>query len=280
MDTPDLTIGEEAFKAEAYSFLQLVIGGIAVALPPIVYLGDRIIDGQRLRGSISSYYYGRTGGWFVGSLCAMAVFFFSYEYRPRQGRHADKWLSNFAAIAAIGVALFPTASDCPAAKGGARAVSIVHLSCAAVLFGLLADFSLWQFTKTADEDSIPRGAGWKGRWRLIRESWMRIFRDPKSLRNPTAAVGRQKKLQRTIHRICGWTIVGALIAIVVNNSVDLGLLFWGEALAVEAFGVSWLVKSHGLPIFQDDDTKARKRGRKAMKATERSARLAAAAALD
>jgi hypothetical protein len=34
-------------------------------------------------GSISAYYYSGMRNYFVGTMCALAVFFFSYKYAPR-----------------------------------------------------------------------------------------------------------------------------------------------------------------------------------------------------
>lgn len=187
----------------------MVVGIIALALPFVVTIGDWLIDGHPVRGSISSYYYGRTGGYFVGSLCALGVFFLSYEYRRRPARTADYWLSNVASAAAIGVALFPTSSLGSRATGASRAISIVHVI--------------------------------NGRFTRLRRSLPRFFRDP-----PDTSLEAKRRLQNVIYRICGSVIVASILVIVVNNIVDGPLLLWGEAAAVIVFGISWLVKSKKL----------------------------------
>lgn len=210
--------------AESYSRLQFVIGALAILLPIVVALGDWLIDDHPLRGSISSYYYGRTGGYFIGSLCAIGVFLFSYNYRPRPGHDQDNLLSNVAAIAVIGVALFPTASTGADATGGARVVAYVHVLCAAVFFFLLAVLALFYFTRVN-----ARSLGLTGSLRLA-------IRDQDDTSPSRARDNR-------IYRICGWTIVASLVAIVINNLLDAGLLFWLECVIVWAFGVAWLRKS-------------------------------------
>lgn len=226
--------------AGAYSYLQKVVGVIAVLFPVVVPAGDWLIDGHGLRGSLSAYYYGRTGGYFVGSLCAMAVFFLSYEYRPRPGREWDNRLANVACFAALGVALLPTASNGGSATGGAAVVSFLHLASAGLLFVLLAIFSLYQFTKTAGEDTgrMPLG---ERLGRLVRTA-------PGFLARMTP----RKRVRNRVHRACGWVIVACIVGILLSNAFHWGLLFWLEAVAVLAFGFSWLVKGDFFPFLADE----------------------------
>jgi hypothetical protein len=231
----------------AYAFLQKVIGLIAVTLPLVIVLGDVVIDridDEPLNssiplGSISVYYYERTGGYFVGSLFALAVFFLSYDIRPRAGRTADNLLSSFASAMAVGVALLPTSSAGSSAQGGAKVVGTIHLVCAATLFGLLAIFSLYQFTKTAGE--VTSQTPW-------RERLMRIFR---TAPGHAAKMTSNKRQRNTVYRVCGWIIVVCIAMVGVSNLADLDLLFWCESVAVIAFGVSWLVKGGFLGILAD-----------------------------
>ena len=247
------------YKSEAYTFLQLVVGIIAVALPLGVWAIDRIIDGQHLRGSISHYYYGRSGGVFVGSLCALAVFFLAYDYRPRPGFEADNRLSNVAAAAAAAVALFPTAYNLASAGRGQRAVATVHIVSAVVLFGCLAVFSLWHFTKSSIDDNVSNS----NRWTRLKQQLPRIYKYV-----GTEAKGSLRRRKNVVHRACGWLIVASMLFIAVNNAVGWHLMFGGEAAAVEAFGVSWLVKSDWIAFLQTPEVKAAKGALKA----ERTAR--------
>jgi phosphatidylinositol-3-phosphatase len=203
--------------AESYAFLQRLVGIIAVLLPVVVALGDWVIDGHNVRGSISSYYYGRTGGYFVGSLCALAVFFLSYRYKADDEYRADRRLSVGASLAALGVALFPTTSDVGRSTFGGRVVGTVHLLSAGVLFLLLAVFSLYQFTKS----------------------------------DPQVPMTMRKRRRNRVYQACGWVIVACIVLIGVSNLAHWRLLFWLETVAVVAFGFSWLVKSGFIAIFND-----------------------------
>jgi hypothetical protein len=207
--------------AGAYVFLQKLVGGIAVLLPFVVVLGDFALGGDELRTSISSYYYSPMGNVFVGALCALGVFFLSYQYKPLPGYELDNKLSYAASAAAIGVALFPTAEHRAKAWSGEWFVSTAHLVCACILFLLLAFFSLKLFTKS----------------------------------DPGRPMTDAKRMRNTVFRICGWTIVGSIVLVAFTNLVEppdsLRSLLWLETIGVVAFGVSWLVKSGIFGILVD-----------------------------
>jgi hypothetical protein len=212
LDVAQDAAGDSAL-AGAYMFLQKLVGGIAVSLPFVVAIGSFALGGDELEGSISAYYYTPMGNVFVGALCALGVFFLSYQHKPLPGYELDNRLSYGASAAAIGVALLPTAEHQAEPWTGEWLVSTAHLVCAGLLFVLLAYFSLMLFTKS------DRG---------------RHISDAKRKRN-------------AVFRACGWTIVAAIVLVGVSNIVDppdsWNSLFWLETVAVVAFGISWLVKS-------------------------------------
>jgi hypothetical protein len=207
--------------AGAYTFLQRLVGGIALALPFVLAIGAFVLGGDELQGSISAYYYTSMGNVFVGALCALGVFFLSYQHKPLPGYKLDNRLSYGASAAALGVALFPTAEGQADPWTGEWLVSTAHLLCACALFLLLAFFSLKLFTKT--------DAG-------------KEMSDAKRKRN-------------VVHKACGWAIVASILLVIVNNIVDppasLNSLFWLESAGVVAFGISWLVKSGIFGILTD-----------------------------
>lgn len=211
----------ESALAAAYTHLQRAVGLIAVSLPLVIALGNRVFFGGELQGSISAYYHTGMGDYFVGSLFALAVFFLSYNYRPLPKFQIDNILSTLASVAAVCVAFFPTASDATAASGGEKFVSTVHLVWAGVLFALLAVFSLFLFTKTGSAETMTA----------------------------------EKKRRNVVYRTCGGIIVGSMLLVVVSNLVKPSSswhsLFWLETIAVVAFGVSWLVKGGFLGILAD-----------------------------
>ncbi len=207
--------------AGAYVFLQKLVGGIAVLLPFAVVIGDFALGGDELRSSISAYYYSPMGNVFVGALCALGVFFLSYQYKPLPGYELDNRLSYGASAAAIGVALFPTAEHQAKAWSGEWFVSTAHLLCACILFVLLAIFSLKLFTKS----------------------------------DPGRPLSDAKRKRNTVFRVCGWTIVGSIVLVALSNVVQppdsLRSLLWLESIGVVAFGISWLVKSGIFGILVD-----------------------------
>lgn len=212
--------------AVAYVFLQRLVGGIAVLLPFVVVIGDFALGGDELRSSISAYYYSPMGNVFVGALCALGVFFLSYQHKPLPGYELDNNLSYGASAAAIGVALFPTAEHEAKAWSGEWLVSTVHLLSACILFVLLAIFSLKLFTKT----------------------------------DPRRALTEAKRKRNTVFRVCGWTIVASIVLVALSNLVQppdsVRSLLWLETIGVVAFGISWLVKSGIFGILVDTEPAA------------------------
>lgn len=196
----------------SYLSLRRAVGLIGIALPFVLALGEFLVDDWGLRGSVSSYYYSSMGDVFVGSLCAIAVFLMSYRGYERR----DDFAGNLACIFALGVALFPTT---PEAGATARQdmIGALHLFFAAGLLLTLAYFSLALFRLTSA--------------------------------NPTP-----QKLQRNkVYTACGYTILAcvalcAVVKLMPGNALLLKFspVFWFEAVAVVAFGVSWLTKGEAI----------------------------------
>ena len=151
---------------------------------------------------------------FVGTLCAFGVFLFAYKGPEPQ----DDIAGDLACIFALGVAFLPTAPVAPSPLE--ETISRLHLLCAALFFLTLAYFSLFLFTKSKS-------------------------------RKPASP---QKKLRNMVYRICGCIMLLALGAIILlallpNLTAQIESLdpvFWLEAIALIAFGVSWFIKGEGL----------------------------------
>ena len=218
--SPGLGRDGDSELAAAYKYLQRAVGIIAVLLPATLIVGNFLFGGELL-GSISAYYYTHMGNVFVGSLCALAVFFLSYNYRPLRSFELDNTLSRVASVAAVGVAVFPTARDAFDASGGERFVSTLHLICAAVLFGLLGIFSHFLFTRTDDATTMTH----------------------------------EKRQRNRLYRICGKLIFASIGLVALSNLVkppaSWHTLLWLETVCVVAFGISWLVKGGFLGILAD-----------------------------
>lgn len=200
----------------SYLGLRKAVGVLGIALPFVLAFGGMLLDGPGLQASISNYYYTGMRNVFVGTLCAIAVFLLSYRGYERR----DDIAGDIACVFSLGVAFFATAppgtpSDTQRLIGG------LHLAPAAGFFLTLSYFSLVLFTKT----------------------------DP--TKQPTP-----RKLQRNkVYKVCGWIMLGAIGLIVlhallsggITGSLDrLAPVFWLEAVAVVAFGVSWLTKGEGI----------------------------------
>ena len=114
--------------------MKLIVGVIALCLANITsFFSDHPI------ASISASYY--EGGWaqtfFVGSLFAIASFLFAYNGYTR----AEMICSKVAAVAALGIALFPC--DC---DGHQPIIPHVHGLSAATMFLILAYFCYGFYT--------------------------------------------------------------------------------------------------------------------------------------
>ncbi|MGE4064813.1 MAG: DUF998 domain-containing protein [Rhodospirillaceae bacterium] len=197
----------------SYLGLRKFIGVLGLGLPFVLIAGNLLIgrDGQRgLQPSISDYYYTVMEGVFVGALCAIAAFLFSYRgYDWR-----DRVAGLIAGAAALLVAWFPTTPDADKATE-ITGVGIVHFTAAGVFFFTLAYFCLYLFTRTRS----------------------------------IATMSPRKRTRNRIYRICGWTIVGAFVALAVyfvffktTALTDLKPVLWLEIAMIVPFGISWLVK--------------------------------------
>ena len=199
----------------SYFELRKAIGVLGISLPFILAIGGIFLFNLLgIQPSLSGYYYTGMRDVFVGNLCAIGVFLWSYTGYERQ----DDIAGDLACIFAVGVALFPTSPPDPSTLE--RAVGIVHFLSAACFFIVLAYFCFALFTKS-DQDSPP---------------------DKKRLRN---AIYRACGFI-----IVGALVLLGLNAILPDSLTDLyehlDPVFWLESIAIIAFGFSWFVKGEGI----------------------------------
>ncbi len=203
----------------SYLNLRKAVGVLGIALPVVlVTIYPLLNKGCTLPPSISHYYYTNMGTFFTGTLCAVAMFLFSYK-GPQK---VDTRASMIAAACALGVALCPTnpeayLQECSKVNLMANDVrNAFHYGFAAVLFLTFAYFSLFLFTKS----SIA----------------------------PTP----EKLIRNKIYRSCGWIILICVTAILVltimnhkqameSHKANI-YTFIFETIALFAFGTSWLLK--------------------------------------
>jgi hypothetical protein len=194
--------------------LRRAIGLIGIGLPIVLPLGKVLFFEPGLPGTISAYYYTDMRNVLVGALCAVGVYLLYYPGYDR----GDNLTTAVAGLGAITLALSPTFPPDPAAPTPAETVAgVLHYVGAGAFFLALAYLSYFRFTRTA-------GA-------------------------PT----EQKLKRNVLYRACGIAMVAALVlAVLLDNVLPVAVLdalvpvFWLEALAVFAFGLSWLVKGETL----------------------------------
>lgn len=123
-----------------YRTLRQVVGALGLLLPVVLAVWGFFLCGRiELQTSISAYYGLRTRDVLVGTLFAIASFF--YAYRPYSGA-PDHVAGKSACFFALGVALFPDTGS-SWARG-------VHLTSALGLFLTLSYFCLCLFTRSGD----------------------------------------------------------------------------------------------------------------------------------
>ncbi len=218
----------------SYLTLRNLIGFGGMLLPiALAICPSRRSEYMGFEPSISDYYYTDRGDILVVMLCVIGAFLIAYY-----GYEFKEWLLTFVAgICGIGVAFVPTklgCDDCPLSvhtpSGGifkTLAGTGWHFAFAATFLFSLAIMSLYFFTR-GGSDEHPLDDGHKL---------------------------SQKTKRNRVFRICGWTIIASLVIlgiyfILINyTALDLKpfpMVYVFEAIAVEAFGFSWLVKGQTL----------------------------------
>jgi hypothetical protein len=220
---------ENSILVISYLSLRKAIGVLGVALPFVLPFGQILLHALGIQSSlhspviessVSSYYYTDMRNIFVGSMCAIGIFLMSY----RGYDHRDARAGRFAFVCAIGLALFPT-SPLPDPTADQKLIGGVHLTFAALLFLTLAYFSLCLFTKT----------------------------------DPNKPPTRQKLKRNVVYSVSGYVMLACIALIVVAALPPIKAMveqltprFWLEAIAIVAFGISWLTK--GEAILKDQET--------------------------
>ena len=148
---------------------------------------------------------------FVGILVALGMFLVTY--RGYKNKYNLDWIvAIIAGVAAIGVALFPTEAPdgIPNLSWWTPQTGKVHDWCAIVLFAAFIIFSLVLFPKSKVKE--------------------RKFLRP------------DKKMRNFFYFLSGATMFLCMIWIIIKRKLYNGDIFWPEAIALEAFAVSWLLK--------------------------------------
>ena len=195
-----------ASKVFDYRLLRLIMGIIAFCLPLLV---DMVSSSEL--ASISASYYTEARDVFVGLLFVVGALLLAYQGHNKLENRS----SNIAAVAAVGVALFPTAE----APGTGGWMALVHYASAITLFGILAFFCFGPFRiRTKGKD------GMKGR-------------------------------RARVYLTCGCVIVASVVGLLAAKLllpadvvIRFELTYWAEFLALWAFGIAWITAGKVLPF--------------------------------
>jgi hypothetical protein len=232
-----LTTGDTAWRpnddvyVRSYLMLRLVIGGLMLALPPLLIVIVDVFEGKNpaTRGSMSAYYYTGARDLFVGVLCVVGVFLIGYKLRSRRESGAfgkESRVTTFSGAAAVVVAFFPT--DRPADSiplvpiqnfFSEDFVKWVHYSAAASFILSLAYISFYFAHAEGPASTKPKGLA---KQQSLSAAQWQLFHNAMGLIVVVAVVG------------CG--------IFKFTSLPDQYALFVAEWMAVWAFGFSWVAK--------------------------------------
>jgi hypothetical protein len=192
--------------------------------PKLVVLGTICLyePEENLKSSISHFYYTVSGPLFIGIIVTVAIFLFCYKGHKLKSTDRWSWITDgrvttLAAIAALGIVVFPTDSVDPIPDNlfvftTTPTIGWIHYISAAVFFIMMAVLCLVNFRRrgngnfgTGDHDLVYRSCGW-----IILSSIAIVF------------------------------IYGFFLKEHLNWKFPVTFIF--EAVALTAFGTAWLVK--------------------------------------
>ena len=209
--------------------LRILIGILGMALPLILVLFLYIDSGHtNTLESISHYYYTRANSVFIIVLSLMAVFLMIYKGKEP----IDFYLSFIAGFFALMIIIFPTSNitDICCDMNKAYNVTILKDNATRIIFHYISAAIF-----------------------LLCLTYMSLFLFTKS--NKTKEFRTKQKNQRNaIYIICGVLMSIALLVILLGLTgvipeeiyTQNHFTFWMETVAIECFGLSWLVKGEGM----------------------------------
>ena len=205
MNSVTSAAGTSSSRKPRHYLHRKVVGYLGASLPVVLVLlnGWRHTPDLNLE-SISAYYYTGGAAVFAGVLSALAVYLFTYRGNEKKPQEYvhDRVVAVIAGVAASMVALFPTEAPGP---------SVV----------------LPWWTEAIGKTHYAVAA-----ILFLSFAYMSLVLFTKS----------GKPYRNAIYRLCGVAMVCCLVWIVLAKTKYPGSIFWPEALALEFFAVSWLVK--------------------------------------
>lgn len=199
----------------SYKSLRRLIGFLGILLPLVCVFFGLFFGDYPVQQSISIYYYTNVREFLVGLLFVMGLFLMTYK-----GTNIlDNLITTITGIAALCVALFPCYNEeFETVRVGIFQLypidsNKVHLTFAALFFILLAVNSIFLFTRKSDP------------------------------------VTPQKIKRNRIYITCGIIILACFVGLIIcmltlsqQQKFDSKIILIFEAIALWAFGISWLVK--------------------------------------
>jgi hypothetical protein len=212
--------------------LRITVGLLGILLPVLLWLfTSTYCHYYGFIPSISHYYFTRACGVFEIVVGVLAIFLLIYK----GDKPIDFWLSTGAGVCALIMLLYPTNNLCNLEGGIYNSVTVTklidnkfregaHLATAGIFLGCLACMSLFVFTRPNKKLAIQT---------------------------------LQKKKRNFVYIFCGIVMVLALLTVLIfhiffeNNQwyTNNHMTYWMEVVAVEFFGISWMVK--GKVFFKD-----------------------------
>ena len=215
---PSLFPELEADDLSSHAHRQL-IGSVGLVLPVLLWLlaGWRPLDADDPwvpLSSVSAYYYSGAVAVFSGMLVALALFLFAYQGYDNEKRRRDRNAARLAGLAAMLVAVFPTAA--PKAPWTQQwwtlPIGAIHYAGATLLFASFIYFALVLFP---------------------------------SSKKKSRRLARDKRIRNAIYMACGLAMVVCVIWAGLAGFRQQSI-FLPEVLALEFFGIAWLVKGRAL----------------------------------
>jgi hypothetical protein len=133
-----------------FSYLRLrkTVGFLGISFPFVMAIGAWMICQTNIQGSLSSYYHTSMKDVFVGTLCVIGFFLFSYKGHKPSHNIAGK----LGCIFAVGVAVFRTSPD----PTNTDIIGHIHDVFAMLFLLTLMCFPLFIFTKTNPNKALSK----------------------------------------------------------------------------------------------------------------------------
>ncbi len=252
-------------------WLAFIVGVVAFALPAVLYLGPIVFDYGCERYSLSHFYYSPFwGGVFISMLAFIGTFMITYR--------GDTWdetlVTSLSGICAFIVALVPaTSHGCLAESGTFRARAFAQFTVDRDgAHTMTMDKNAEQFFKLSDAFIYLPDYGLPFDWKIhltdlhygaalvlfagLMYYCFVVLTRSKSYHKQQSKVNAKntalKNIRNTIYISCGLLILLSMVmlgrqfiwgdqSLASDWNKARGTFFW-EAVALYAFGVSWLVK--------------------------------------